>query len=72
MLGRGEDEQRVVEWLRMAAAVPGFIGFAVGRSTFLKSIVDLRAKRITRETAVAQTAAKFREWIDEFEGARAK
>jgi myo-inositol catabolism protein IolC len=71
VLGRGEDEARVVTWLKTAATVPGFIGFAVGRSTFLKPIVDLRAKRISRETAIEQVSAKFREWIDVFEGARA-
>ena len=72
VLGRGEDEKRVVEWLQIAAAVPGFIGFAVGRSTFLKPMLDLRAKRIDRDTAVAQVTAKFLEWIQVFEAARKK
>jgi myo-inositol catabolism protein IolC len=70
VLGRGEDEKRVVTWLRVAAGVPGFIGFAVGRSTFLQSIVDLRAKRIPREKAIEQVSAKFCEWVSVFEGAR--
>ncbi len=34
VLGRGEDERKVREWLTTAAGVPGFIGFAVGRTTF--------------------------------------
>lgn len=34
VLGRGEDDQKVHEWLTTAAPVPGFIGFAVGRTTF--------------------------------------
>jgi 5-dehydro-2-deoxygluconokinase len=72
VLGRGEDEKRVVDWLQTAATVTGFIGFAVGRSTFLSEIVDLRAKRITRETAVAQVAAKFSEWIGAFTAAQKK
>ncbi|MCI0468055.1 MAG: DUF2090 domain-containing protein, partial [Beijerinckiaceae bacterium] len=33
VLGRGSNEQKVVEWLRTAAGVPGFIGFAVGRTS---------------------------------------
>ena len=33
ILGRGEDDSKVREWLDVAA-VPGFIGFAVGRTAF--------------------------------------
>jgi myo-inositol catabolism protein IolC len=72
VLGRGEDEQKVIAWLRTAAAVPGFIGFAVGRSTFLQPIVDFRAKRITRQVAASQIARRFREWIAVFEEARGR
>src|SRR5215510_10914276 len=32
ILGRGEDDKKVREWLTTAAGVPGFIGFAVGRT----------------------------------------
>lgn len=28
ILGRGSNDQKVVQWLRNAAGVPGFIGFA--------------------------------------------
>ena len=35
VLGRGEDDQKVREWLATAAAVPGFIGFAVGPDDLL-------------------------------------
>ena len=34
VLGRGADEARVRSWLTIAAGVPGFIGFAVGRTSF--------------------------------------
>lgn len=72
VLGRGEDEAKVIEWLRIAATVPGFIGFAVGRSSFLEAIVDWRAGKISRADAVAHIAAKFEEWVDVFEQARAR
>jgi myo-inositol catabolism protein IolC len=39
VLGRGQDERKVRDWLATAAAVPGFIGFAVGRTTFWNSLV---------------------------------
>lgn len=67
ILGRGEDDTKVREWLTTAAAVPGFIGFAVGRTTFWEALVNYRAKKIARETAVAQIAASYRAWVDLFE-----
>ena len=70
VLGRGEDDKKVREWLATAAAVPGFIGFAVGRTTFWDPLVDLRAKKTTRQAAVTEIARRYREWVDIFEKAR--
>lgn len=70
ILGRGEDNQKVRQWLTTAASVPGFTGFAVGRTTFWDSLVNLRAGKIARDSAVAQIAASFREWVDLFEKSR--
>ena len=52
VLGRGEDDAKVREWLTTAAHVPGFIGFAVGRTTFWHPLVDYRAGKISRDEAV--------------------
>jgi myo-inositol catabolism protein IolC len=71
VLGRGEDDKKVREWLATAAPVPGFIGFAVGRTTFWDPLVDCRAKKLTREAAVAEVARRYREWVDIFEEAHA-
>src|SRR5438552_2941547 len=49
VLGRGEDEAKVESWLSTAARVPGFIGFAVGRTTFCDALVGWRDGRTTRE-----------------------
>jgi len=68
VLGRGEDDAKVHEWLATAAAVPGFIGFAVGRTSFWDALVDWRAKKITREQAAAQIENRYREFWDTFEG----
>ncbi len=67
VLGRHEDEQRVRRWLLIAAGVPGFIGFAVGRTTFWDPLVDYRAQKVTRDIAVGRIAASYREWVDLFE-----
>jgi 5-dehydro-2-deoxygluconokinase len=71
VLGRGEDDKKVRQWLETAAHVPGFIGFAVGRTTFWDPLVDWRAKKVTREAAVKEIARRYREWVDIFERARA-
>jgi 5-dehydro-2-deoxygluconokinase len=67
VLGRGEDDKKVRQWLTAAADVPGFIGFAVGRTVFWNPLVEYRAKKITRDAAVSQIAASYRQWVDLFE-----
>lgn len=67
ILGRGSDEQKVVEWLRVAAAVPGFIGFAVGRTSFWEPLVAWRDGKIQRQEAVESIARRYLEWVTVFE-----
>src|SRR6266478_1007854 len=67
IVGRGEDDNRVREWLITAAAVPGFIGFAVGRTSFWSPLVDWRASKITRNDAVAEVARRYQEFVEIFE-----
>jgi 5-dehydro-2-deoxygluconokinase len=66
VLGRGEDDRKVREWLAVAAQVPGFIGFAVGRTVFWDPLVAWRAKTATREQAAAEIARRYREFLDVF------
>ena len=67
ILGRGEDDKKVDEWLEIASSVPGFIGFAVGRTTFWEPVVDWRAGKLTREAAVAEIARRYHEFVVIFE-----
>jgi myo-inositol catabolism protein IolC len=67
ILGRGENDQKVHDWLTIAAGVKGFIGFAVGRTDFWEPLANFRAKKITRETAVAEIARRFHEFTGIFE-----
>jgi len=69
VLGRGEDDAKVCQWLQTAATVTGFIGFAVGRTSFWGPLSDWKDGRITREAAVSETARRYREWVDIFESA---
>jgi myo-inositol catabolism protein IolC len=67
VLGRGEDDKKVHEWLKQAAGVPGFIGFAVGRTDFWQPLIEWRANKITREEAVAAVSHRYREFVSIFE-----
>ena len=69
ILGRGEDDDKVREWLTTAAGVKGFIGFAVGRTDFWEALVNFRAKKTTRDAAVAEIARRYREFVGIFEQA---
>jgi len=69
VLGRGSDEQKVLSWLKTAAGVPGFIGFAIGRTTWWDAVVAWREKKISEEAAAAQITKRFLQWANIFEQA---
>ncbi len=69
VLGRGADDAAVDHWLRTGSGVPGYIGFAIGRSIWwdpLKGFVD---GDLPREDAAKQIAANYRRFIDVYNGA---
>src|SRR5262249_21713673 len=70
VLGRGSNEAKVVEWLTIAANVPGFIGFAVGRTSFWDPLVALRDGKATRNEAVEEIAGRFMKWTQIFVDAK--
>jgi 5-dehydro-2-deoxygluconokinase len=70
VLGRGEDGGKVREWLQTAASVPGFIGFAVGRTDFWQPLVDWKGGQCSREAAVAEIARRYADFAQIFETAR--
>jgi myo-inositol catabolism protein IolC len=71
VLGRGEDEKKVHEWLTVAAGVPGFIGFAVGRTVFWEPLTAWRAGKIARDAAVDEIARRYSSFANTFEKAHA-
>lgn len=66
VLGRGADKQRVIEWLRCAAAAPGFAGFAIGRSIWEAPIREWMLGRIARSEAVQQVSVAYDEFVDAY------
>jgi 5-dehydro-2-deoxygluconokinase len=59
VLGRGADEARVVRWLEQGAGVPGFIGFAVGRTLWWDELSNYVAGRLQRREASERVARKY-------------
>ena len=68
-LGRGESKEKVQEWLKVGAKIPGIIGFAVGRTIFWQPLADHKAGKTTRKEAVEQIAKNYEEftelWLNE-------
>jgi myo-inositol catabolism protein IolC len=59
VLGRGADERKVAHWLRQAAGVEGFIGFAVGRTLWWAELAAYVAGSLPREQASARIAGNY-------------
>src|SRR3954452_9455417 len=63
LLGRGADDDKVDHWLRQAAPVDGFVGFAIGRSIWgdpLKQFID---GSLEREAAARQIADNYLRFV---------
>jgi myo-inositol catabolism protein IolC len=61
VLGRGADEAQVLDWLRTAAGVPGFEGFAVGRTLWEQPLRELIAGEVKRGEAISTIADRYLE-----------
>jgi 5-dehydro-2-deoxygluconokinase len=59
VLGRGENEAKVREWLSVGANVRGVVGFAVGRTVFWEPLKQFRENKISREDAVKKIAQTY-------------
>jgi len=75
-LGRGESKEKVQEWLKVGAKIPGVIGFAVGRTIFWEPLADHKAGRTTRKEAVEKVAQNYQEftelWLNECQSKKEK
>jgi myo-inositol catabolism protein IolC len=71
ILGAGADDARVDHWLRTAAAVEGFTGFAIGRSIWRDAIRAHLAGALDREDAAQQIAESYLRFVRVYEDAAA-
>ena len=71
VLGRGADAAKVDHWLAQAAPVPGFVGFAIGRSIWwdpLKAYVDGKIERAAGARKIAENYVHFVKVYEAAEG----
>ena len=64
VLGRGANDAAVDHWLKQGVGVPGYVGFAIGRTIWWDSLKGYLDKTIDREAATAQIASNYRRFID--------
>jgi myo-inositol catabolism protein IolC len=69
VLGRGADDSTVEHWVRTGAGVPGYAGFAIGRTIFWNGVEAWKEGKLTREQAAAAIGAAYRRFIDVYAGA---
>jgi myo-inositol catabolism protein IolC len=70
VLGRNAPMEQVEHWIDVAAPLPGYAGFAVGRSIWEAALQDLIAGRIERSEAVSAIADRYGRLIDSYLAAR--
>jgi len=71
LLGRGASDDKVDHWLREAAPVEGFIGFAIGRSIWWDALKGFLDKSLPREEAADKIASNYLRFIKVYEEAEA-
>jgi myo-inositol catabolism protein IolC len=64
LLGRGSNKEKVHEWLKVAAPVDGFIGFAVGRTNFSDPLKRYLKKEQDEKSAVEEIAENYKGCVD--------
>ncbi len=68
VLGRGADDAAVDHWLRTGSGVPGYVGFAIGRSIWWDPLMGFVNGSLPRDEAATQIGANYRRFIDVYEG----
>ena len=69
LLGRGASDDKVDHWLREAAPVEGFIGFAIGRSIWWDALKGFLDESLTRDEASDQIADKYLRFVKVYDEA---
>ena len=69
VLGRGADDAAVEHWLKQGAGVPGYVGFAIGRTIWGGPLAEYAEGRAEREDAAKRVAANYQRFIEVYRSA---
>ena len=62
ILGKGANEEKVDQWLRIGSKVKGVVGFAVGRTVFWNALEKYYKKEIGSEEVVTTVSNAFKKY----------
>ena len=71
LLGRGASDDKVDHWLRQAAGVEGFIGFAIGRSIWWDALKGFLDGDLDRSAAAEKIADNYLRFVQVYDDAEA-
>ena len=63
LLGRGASDDKVDHWLRQAAGVDGFVGFAIGRSIWWDALKAFLDESLERDAAAEKMADNYLRFV---------
>jgi myo-inositol catabolism protein IolC len=69
VLGRGAESEQVVHWIEQGAGVPGYVGFAVGRTLWWDELTRYVAGDLSRNEAAAAIACNYVDLVKAYEDA---
>jgi len=69
LLGRGASDDKVDHWLRQAAPVEGFVGFAIGRSIWWDALKGFLDGDLEREAAAERIADNYLRFVQVYDDA---
>jgi myo-inositol catabolism protein IolC len=72
LLGRGASDAKVDHWLRQAAPVDGFVGFAIGRSIWWDALKGFLDGKLERRAAAEQIAENYLRFVKVYDEAGAR
>jgi myo-inositol catabolism protein IolC len=67
VLGRGANDAAVDHWLKQGAGVPGYVGFAIGRTIWWDALKGYLDGGLERDAASDTIATNYRRFIDVYE-----
>jgi len=71
LLGRGASDEKVDHWLTEAAPVEGFVGFAIGRSSWGDALKGFLDGSLEREDAARQSGDNYLRFVKVYEESEA-